>query len=171
MPPSWIARAETASDAPAIRAINLAAFPTALEADLVDALRDDPAWIPSLSIVTKDSDGAAVGYALMTRCRVGGTSALALGPCAVLPERQRTGAGSAAIRAGLLNARMLRESLVLVLGDADYYSRFGFTPASAYDIRSPFDTPGGALMALLLDPLRPVPSGTVEYAPPFGATA
>jgi hypothetical protein len=39
----WITRAETDADIPAIREINLAAFDTAEEADLVDALRTDPA--------------------------------------------------------------------------------------------------------------------------------
>ncbi len=47
----------------------------------------------------------------------------------------------AAIRAGLEAARAMGESLVLVLGHAEYYPRFGFTLASAFGIRASFDVP------------------------------
>ncbi|MFC5754628.1 GNAT family N-acetyltransferase [Actinomadura rugatobispora] len=98
--PTWTAHPETADDVPAIRDIVLAAFPTAEEADIVDGLRADPeAWIDGLSMVTTAPDGTPVGYALLTRCHVDGGPALALGPCAVLPSYQRTGAGSAVVPA------------------------------------------------------------------------
>ena len=51
--PAWITRSETAEDVPAIREIVLAAFPTAEEAGIVDALRADPeAWIDGLSMIS-----------------------------------------------------------------------------------------------------------------------
>ncbi|WP_106401305.1 GNAT family N-acetyltransferase [Actinocorallia populi] len=166
---AWTTRSETAADIPAIREILLAAFPTALEADLVDALRADPkAWIDGLSMVSIDPDGAPAGYALITRCHVDGEPALALAPCAVPPSVQRTGAGSAAIRSALDAARAMGENLVLVLGHADYYPRFGFTPASRFGIRAPFDVPDEAMMAMALDGTRPVPTGTIEYPAAFG---
>ncbi|WP_343951676.1 N-acetyltransferase [Nonomuraea longicatena] len=168
MQQTWITRTETPQDAAAIRDILLAAFPTPLEADLVEALRTDPAWIPGLSVLAETPDGQPTGYSLLTRCHVGTTPALALGPCAALPAHQRTGAGSAAIRAGLETARRMGESLVLVLGHATYYPRFGFTPASAYGIRPSFEVPDEAMMALTLDDTAVVPSGTIVYAPPFG---
>ncbi|WP_344243777.1 N-acetyltransferase [Actinocorallia libanotica] len=166
---TWTIRPETAEDIPAIRDILLAAFPTALEADLVDALRADPqAWIDGLSMVAADPDGTPTGYALITRCHVDGAPALALAPCAVPPSAQRTGAGSAAIRAALDVARAMGENLVLVLGHADYYPRFGFTPASGFGIRAPFDVPDEAMMAMAFDATRPVPTGTIEYPAAFG---
>ncbi|HLL37951.1 MAG TPA: GNAT family N-acetyltransferase, partial [Streptomyces sp.] len=65
---SWITRAETPGDTAAIREILLAAFPTAEEADLVDALRADPAaWIDGLSVVAEDESGRVAGHALLTR--------------------------------------------------------------------------------------------------------
>ncbi|WP_336208028.1 GNAT family N-acetyltransferase [Nonomuraea sp. LPB2021202275-12-8] len=163
----WTTRSETEADTPAIRTVILAAFPTPFEADLVDALREDPAWLPELSVVA-ERDGVLAGYALLTRCHVDAAPALALAPCAVLPDHQRLGAGSAAIRAGLDKARELGESLVLVLGHADYYPRFGFAPASRLGIRAPFEVPDEAMMALVLDGSRPVPSGTIAYPAPFG---
>lgn len=166
---SWSTRPETGADATAIHAIVSAAFETPAEADLVDALRADPAvWIDGLSIVTESTDGTLVGHALLTRCHVDGHPALALAPCAVLPGFQRTGAGSAAIRAGLESARALGENLVLVLGHADYYPRFGFTPASGFGVRAPFEVPDEAMMALSLDPSRETPRGTIRYPDAFG---
>jgi predicted N-acetyltransferase YhbS len=164
----WATRAEAPGDAGAIREINLAAFPTAEEADLVEALRGSDAWIEGLSIVAEDPAGSLVGHALLTRCHVGGAPALALAPCAVLPRVQRSGAGSAAIRAALAAAREHGENLVVVLGHADYYPRFGFTPASTLGIRAGFEVPDDALMALTLDPDAAVPHGTIEYPPAFG---
>ncbi|GGS98541.1 GNAT family N-acetyltransferase [Nonomuraea spiralis] len=165
---AWTARPETERDIPAIREVNLAAFPTSLEADLVEALRSDPAWIPGLSVVAETSDGTIAGYALLTRCLVGEEPALALGPCAVLPGFQKQGAGSAAIRHGLDAARAMGENLVVVLGHAAYYPRFGFTRASAYGIRPSFEAPDEAMMALVFDDTLPVPDGTITYPAPFG---
>ncbi|MYR41362.1 N-acetyltransferase [Streptomyces sp. SID5910] len=166
---TWTARAETAADVAAIRGIVLAAFPTAEEADLVDALRADPdAWIEGLSLVAQAPDGTLVAHALLTRCHVDGEPALALAPCAVLPAHQRTGAGSVAVRAALDAARALGENLVLVLGHAGYYPRFGFTPASRFGVRAPFEVPDEAMMAMALDDSRPVPTGTIRYAGAFG---
>ena len=165
----WATRPETADDIPAIRDILLAAFPTATEADIVDALRADPqAWIEGLSVVTTTSAGTPVGYALLSRCHVDGAPALALTPCAVVPFAQRTGAGAAAIRAALDAALTMGENLVLVLGHADYYPRFGFTPASGFGIRAPFEVPDEAMMAMVLDGTRPVPTGTIRYPAAFG---
>ncbi|HZF91623.1 N-acetyltransferase [Streptomyces sp.] len=165
----WTTRAETPGDSTAIREILLAAFPTAEEADLVDALRADPAaWIDGLSIVAADGSGQLAGHALLTRCHIGEVPALCLGPCAVRPERQRSGAGSAAVRAALQAATEAGERYVVVLGHPTYYPRFGFTRASAYGIELSIDVPDEALMALALDAGHSLPGGTVRYAAAFG---
>jgi putative acetyltransferase len=103
----------------------------------------------------------------VTRRTVGGRPALA--PCAVLPERQRTGAGSAAIRGALEAARERGEELVVVLGRAGYYPRFGFVPASGLGIRAPFEVPDEAFMALPLGSAADLPRGAVAYPDAFGA--
>jgi predicted N-acetyltransferase YhbS len=164
---SWKTRAETGADTGAVRAISLAAFDTAYEADLVEALRRDPAWIEGLSQLALAEDGTPVGHALLTRCHIGTTPALCLAPCAVLPEYQRSGAGSAAIRAALAEAGRRGERFVTVLGHPAYYPRFGFTRASAHGIGLDIDVPDEALMALSLDGSSP-PAGTIRYAAPFG---
>jgi putative acetyltransferase len=165
---AWITRPESPDDARAVRNVNLAAFPTAAEADLVDALRESDAWLDGLSIVAEDGGGNVVAHALLTRCHVGGSPALALAPCAVLPRVQRRGAGSAAIRAALGAGNAKGEHLVVVLGHPDYYPRFGFVPASRLGIRASFDVPDGALMALALNPDAETPRGTISYPAAFG---
>jgi predicted N-acetyltransferase YhbS len=165
---SWVTRAESAADVPTVRSIHLAAFETPAEADLVDALRGDASWLTGLSVVATDRAGRVVGHALLTRCSIDATPALCLAPCAVLPEFQRSGAGSAAIRAALQAARERGEAYVTVLGHPDYYPRFGFQRASTFGIRVDLDVPDEALMAMTLDETRPLPAGTIRYAAPFG---
>ena len=165
----WVARVERPGDVEAVHAVNAAAFDTDAEARLVDALRADAdAWVDGLSVVVED-EGTVVGHALVTRCRVGDEPALALAPCAVLPEHQGRGVGSAAITYAIEAACACDENLLLVLGHPTYYPRFGFTPASGLGVRAPFEVPDEAMMALVLDPSRPVPSGTITYPPAFGA--
>ncbi|MEV7611787.1 bifunctional class I SAM-dependent methyltransferase/N-acetyltransferase [Streptomyces sp. NPDC089799] len=165
---SWPARPETPADTGAVRAVNLAAFGSPLEADLVDALRADPSWLPGLSFVAEGPDGTVAAHALLTRCTVDGVPALALAPVAADPAVQRSGAGSSVVRALLEAARERGEGLVLVLGHPEYYPRFGFVPASRYGIRAPFEVPDEALMALVLDGSAAVPAGTIAYPAPFG---
>ncbi|AJT67339.3 GNAT family N-acetyltransferase [Streptomyces chattanoogensis] len=165
----WHPRPETAADISAVRRVNLAAFGTAEEADLVDALRRDPAaWLPGLSFVADAPDGPVAAHALLTRCYVDDVPAVALAPCAVAPEHQKSGAGSAVIRALLEAARAAGERTAIVLGHPPYYPRFGFVPATArFGILPPQPWPEEAFMALSLDGSIP-PRGTVRYPAAFG---
>ncbi|MEJ1202147.1 MULTISPECIES: N-acetyltransferase [unclassified Streptomyces] len=166
---TWNTRAETGADVPVIRDIVRTAFPTPEEAALVDALRADPeAWIDGLSLVAVGDDDRPVGHALLTRCHIGDSPALCLAPVAVRPDRQKGGAGAAAVRAALAAAERLGEHHVVVLGHPEYYPRFGFGRASAHGIGLTIDVPDEALMALTLDAAHPLPAGTVRYAAPFG---
>ncbi len=66
------------------------------------------------------------------------------------------------------SARKLGENLVVVLGHADYYPRFGFSPASRLGITAPFEAPDDNFLALTLNPDAAVPRGEVAYAKAFG---
>ncbi|WP_188269291.1 MULTISPECIES: GNAT family N-acetyltransferase [unclassified Streptomyces] len=167
--PRWTARPERDGEAAEVRRVVAAAFGSTAEADLVDALRQDPeAWLPGLSYVAEAPDGSIAAHALLTRCRVDGAPAAALAPVSVTPGHQRTGAGQAVVRAVLDAARLRGERLVLVLGHPEYYPRFGFVRASAYGIKPGFEVPDEAMMALVLDDSAPVPPGRIAYPGPFG---
>jgi putative acetyltransferase len=173
-------RVEEPGDREAVRRVNEAAFETATEADLVDALRDGGDAVPELCLVAVEG-GEVVGHICFSRARlVEGAGAgagagaepeiLALAPMAVLPARQNDGIGSELVREGLLRAEETRFPLVVVLGHPDYYPRFGFDPASAYGVACPYEgVPPEAWMAYTLPSYEPGTSGTVAYAPPFGA--
>ena len=60
------------------------------------------------------------------------------------------------------------ENLVVVLGHAAYYPRFGFTPVAGAGVLAPVDVPSEAFLTLALDPARPVPRGLVGYPAAFG---
>ncbi|ADB32675.1 GCN5-related N-acetyltransferase [Kribbella flavida DSM 17836] len=162
MSSSWYPRAETAADLAAVEAVNLRAFGRPDEAAIVSRLRRDPvAWLPGLSYVATTATGEVVAHALLTRCHVDDAPVLALGPCAVLPEYQRSGAGGAVVRAVLDAGRAAGEHTVVVLGHAEYYPRFGFRTATTFGIHSQYDGP--YFMALGLVPDRPLPRGTIRY--------
>ena len=151
-----------ADDAAVIQVVRRAMRPQ--EALLVERLREEGAV--AYSLVAEESD-AVVGHALFTVAAVGTEKALALGPLAVAPEHQSRGIGTALVRAGLARARADGWRLVIVLGDPAYYQRFGFAPAHAMGIESPFEHSGDAFQALVLSGDRPPPHGKVTYAHAF----
>jgi putative acetyltransferase len=158
---TWTTRAETAADTAAVDAVNFHAFGRRYEPDIVTRLRaDSTVWLPALSYVATQDD-EVVAHALLSRCHIDETPALVLGPVAVLPSYQRTGAGSATIRAALDAARAAQEHAVVVLGHHEYYPRFGFRQATEFGIHSRHDGPNQ--MALGLDQIRPLPRGTIHY--------
>ena len=69
---------------------------------------------------------------------------------AVAPEHQRTGVGSALVRAGLDQCTELGIGAVVVLGHPKYYPRFGFSPSSRFGIDSEYEAPEDAFMVMEL---------------------
>jgi putative acetyltransferase len=93
---------------------------------------------------------------------------LELGPISVTPERQREGIGSALIGEALRLAEERGEPLVLVLGHANYYPRFGFRPATELGITPPDPSTGDEFfMALPLRAYDPSLRGRVIFPPAF----
>jgi putative acetyltransferase len=164
-------RPEQPDDLTAIRRVNLSAFEGTTEANLVDALRQQAR--PIVSLVAEDN-GAIVGHILFSPVTLSSHPDLrimGLAPMAVLPDRQRKGVGSALARAGIMACRDLGYGAMVVLGHAKYYPRFGFIPASRFGLRSEYDVPDDAFMAMELEPgaLQGLGPGTIRYHPAFGS--
>ncbi len=163
-----VIREERASDRAAVRAVIEEAFGGPYEADMVEQLHDDGDVIAAFVAV---ADGRIVGHVLFSPLGVdGGPVALAaasLAPLAVAPDRPGQGIGSALVLRGLDACRTAAIDAVFVLGDPDYYRRFGFDSAAAGRFVSPF--PQEAFMALALKPgALDGAAGTVHYPAAFG---
>jgi predicted N-acetyltransferase YhbS len=78
--------------------------------------------------------------------------ALSLGPVCVLPEYQKNGVGSLLIRESLKMAAQLKYKGIALLGNPDYYARFGFKKASSMNIHMPDGSDLDALQVLELFP-------------------
>ena len=161
-------REEQPDDAARIRRVNLAAFETNTEADLVDALRRDAA--PIISLVAEE-EGNIVGHILFSPATLVANpklSLMGLAPMAVIPARQRAGIGSRLVVEGIERCRRAKVKAVVVLGHADYYPRFGFRPASELSLRCEYDVPANAFMVRELhDGALKGFSGTIRYHPIF----
>ena len=140
-----------------------AAFPKPAEADLVDQLPADGDSIISLIAV---DDDLVVGHILFSKLNAP-FRALALAPVSVLPDRQNAGIGSRLIRAGLERAVRDGWQGVFVLGEPEYYGRFGFDAEAAKGFASPYAGP--YFMALALTGELSATMGTIEHAPAFAA--
>jgi putative acetyltransferase len=92
---------------------------------------------------------------------------LGLGPVAVLPEWQRKGIGEQLITRGIEDSRRDGYSFIVVLGEPEYYGRFGFHRASMFGLANEYgvDDPF-IVLELSLDGLPKVP-GTVKYVRVF----
>jgi putative acetyltransferase len=143
-----IIRPEQPEDIAAIRVVNERAFGQPLESRLVDMLREHNAVMLSLVAVLND---LIVGHILFTPVQLGSMEGSGLAPMAVLPEYQRSGIGSQLVEEGLQLIRELGTPFVVVLGHPEYYPRFGFVPASKYNIRCEWEVPDEAFMVLPLD--------------------
>lgn len=71
-----------------------------------------------------------VGTVRLWPVSAGGRDVLLLGPLAVEPGRQGFGIGAALMRHALAEAARRGHAAVLLVGDAPYYSRFGFSAAA-----------------------------------------
>ena len=158
-------RPERDGDESAIHAVHATCFPTADEASLVDALR--AAGRLSISLVAC-SDDLIVGHVAFSPVSLDGAQAgLGLAPVAVLEAHCRQGIADRLIREGLSLCQQAGAGFVVVLGDPAYYGRFGFEPASTFNLQDEY-AGGDAFQVLTLHAQAlPESGGLVRYAQEF----
>ncbi len=168
MPQKLIIRSQRPNDTEAVRQVYEQAFEQRDEADLVDALiSQDYARIALVAQLDDNIVGAILFSDLPIETPQGTFDALALAPLAVIPDKQNKGIGSELVRAGLSACREGDHRVVIVLGDPNYYGRFGFSAELARGLQSPF--PRDAFQALeLVEHVLQGVQGQVKYPPPFG---
>ena len=93
-----------------------------------ERLREGRLPAQGLSLVAEAGDGSLVGTVRMWHVSAGpGRPALMLGPLAVDSALQGLGLGGRLMCEALQRARELGHSAVLLVGDAPYYARFGYS--------------------------------------------
>jgi putative acetyltransferase len=161
-----VVRPEAAADASAIRDLLVRAFETPAEADLVERLRQDGDLV--LAMVADDCEHGIVGHVAFPRLRVDHMGrefpAVGLAPLAVAEAHRRQGIGADLVCGGLGNLASRGETLVFVLGDPAYYTRFGFAAEAAQPFTCAYAGPH--FMALPLADTAPR-AGTVHYPAAF----
>ena len=96
-----------------------------------------------LALVARDRDGRVIGTVRLWNVEAGinrdgsPLDALLLGPLAVDGKHGGKGIGSALMRAATLEAKKRGHGAILLVGDADYYERFGFFAEKARHLVMP----------------------------------
>jgi predicted N-acetyltransferase YhbS len=85
---------------------------------------------PARGLALIARDGAdVVGTVRLWNVQAGGKPALLLGPLAVDPATQGEGVGANLMRLAIARAGMIGHGGIILVGDPEYYARFGFTAA------------------------------------------
>jgi putative acetyltransferase len=157
-----IIREENPADVAAVREIVVDAFGKHQEAELIDMLRRDGDLVISLVAV---DEARILGHLALSRLK-SPLRALALAPLAVSKDVQRRGIGSMLVPKAIELARERDFNVVFVVGEPEYYARFGFSAESA----TPFPCPyaGPCFMALALTSAV-TPTTPIVYAEAFEA--
>lgn len=161
-------RREQAADIAPIAALTAAAFLDAphsshTEHFIVDALRR--AGQLSLSLVA-EREGTIVGHIAIAPVSIsdGSTGWYGLGPLSVAPEHQGRGIGSRLVEQALAALRRRGAAGCVVLGEPEYYGRFGFRAEPA--LRLP-GVPPQYFQAIAFR--EAMPAGSVSYQKAFEA--
>ena len=154
-------RPESPADFRAVEELTRNAFwnhhaPGCDEHYLAHILRESSNFVPELDYVAVQ-DGKVVGSIMYTRARIvldrgGERGVLCFGPLAVDPAFQGRGVGGALIERTKTLARELGYKAILIFGDPEYYSRFGFVPAERYGVGTSWGVYIISLQALELQP-------------------
>ncbi len=145
-------RHERASDIEAREALLDEAFGDARYRKASERLREDRSPADGLSFIAADGR-RVVGTARLWNIGCGNDArALLLGPVAVAADCRGRGIGAALVRRSLREARRRGFAAIVLVGDAPYYSRFGFTAEKTGALRMPGPFERHRLLAAELGP-------------------
>jgi predicted N-acetyltransferase YhbS len=138
---------ETADDQPAIERLLDEVFGKQRRAKASYAYRAGVEPVSGLGFVARLGE-RLVGTIRFWPVRIGDrdTPALLLGPLGVARTWQGNGVGGRLIERGLATAAAAGHRLVVLVGDLDYYARFGFQGAAAHGIAMPGERPHRLLL-------------------------
>ena len=129
-------RAERASDVAARETLLDACFGDNRHMRTCQRLRDGRAPAEGLAL-SAVRQGRVVGTVRLWHVSAGGIPALMLGPLAVEASSRQLGVGAALMDHALAAAKARGHRAVILLGDAPYYARFGFSAAKTGELSLP----------------------------------
>ena len=129
-------RGERASDVAARDALLDACFGVNRNARICQRLRDGRSTAEGLAF-SAVRQGRLIGTIRLWHVRAGGVAALMLGPLAVDPSCRKLGIGAALMNHALAAAKARGHGAVVLLGDAPYYARFGFSGLKTTELSLP----------------------------------
>jgi predicted N-acetyltransferase YhbS len=129
-------RAERASDVAAREALLDACFGDDRHMRTCQRLRDGRAPAEGLAL-SAVRQGRLVGSVRLWHVSAGGIPALMLGPLAVEASSRQLGVGAALMDHALAAAKARGHRAVILLGDAPYYARFGFSTDKTGELALP----------------------------------
>jgi predicted N-acetyltransferase YhbS len=132
----FVIRAERASDVAAREALLDACFGDNRHVRTCQRLRDGRAPAEGLAL-SAVRQGRLVGSVRLWHVSAGGIPALMLGPLAVEASSRQLGVGAALMDHALAAAKARGHRAVILLGDAPYYARFGFSAAKTGELTLP----------------------------------
>src|SRR5204862_5004733 len=142
-------RAERASDVAAREALLDACFGDNRHLRTCQRLRDGRAPAEGLAF-SAVSEGRLVGTLRLWHVSDGGARVLLLGPLAVEASSRKLGVGTALVDHALAAATARGHRAVILLGDAPYYARFGFSAQKTGELSLPGPFERDRLLALEL---------------------
>lgn len=135
-----VLRDERGADVPAREALLDAALGPARTLKSSERLRSGRLPAEGLALVAEDGEGRLVGTVRLWNVSAGGRSALLLGPLAVDETCRGAGVGAALMRLALARAEEAGHAAVILVGDPEYYARFGFAAEATTGLVMPGPT-------------------------------
>lgn len=159
--------AETAADIAAREALLDLAMGLKRKTKSSEKLRRGRRPSEGLAFVARDASGTVMGTVRLWDVTLGegGPAALLLGPLAVDPSLKNAGIGSALMSHAVAEAARLGHGAILLVGDAPYYQRFGFSSEKTGSLAMPGPYERHRLLALeLVDGALEGARGTLKAA-------
>ncbi len=162
-----IIRSPDEADRPAILSVLTAAFGRDDEARLVEKL-----WAAKAMVLefAAEQGNAITGYCAFSNVTadpaIGGLL-LGLAPVAVAPGSQNSGIGKVLVEHGIHGCRSNDAALIVVLGAPKYYERFGFEPASSFNMRWAVQDAGDAFQLIDCAGVASSVAHKIDYHPAF----
>ncbi|MGR3741197.1 GNAT family N-acetyltransferase [Companilactobacillus sp. DQM5] len=136
---------------------------------LIQNLRKETNYIPELDLVAVENK-EIIGHVMLTPIKIGTyKKGLCLAPLSVKSSFQKRGIGKELINYSENKALKLGYTAIHILGDPKFYGKFGYEPASKFNIRPSYSVNEKYFMIkeLKKNALQNI-SGEIEYQKSFG---